>query len=193
MNMSLSDEEKKYLLKLARDTISNALNRLNEPAVDLDALTESLREPGASFVTLTMRGNLRGCIGSLEAHQSLALDVREHAYQAAFEDYRFPPLTKAELPDIHIEISRLTQPVELKYDAPLDLARALTPGVDGVILQDGFRRATFLPQVWEQLPQVESFLAHLCVKMGSTADLWQHKMLKVKTYRVEEFREYADQ
>ena len=189
MNMSLTNDEKKYLLKLARDTISNALNRITEPAVDPDALTDSLREPGASFVTLTRRGDLRGCIGSLEAHQSLALDVREHAYQAAFEDYRFPPLTKAELPDVHIEISRLTKPVELNYDAPGDLASVLTPGVDGVILQDGYRRATFLPQVWEQLPRVESFLAHLCVKMGSPADVWEHKMLKVKTYRVEEFHE----
>lgn len=189
MSMKLSNDEKKYLLKLARDTISNALNRLAEPAVDLDALTVNLLEPGASFVTLTRRGDLRGCIGSLEAHQSLALDVREHAYQAAFEDYRFPPLTRAELPDVQIEISRLTAPAELKYDAPGDLARVLTPGVDGVILQDGYRRATFLPQVWEQLPQSEDFLAHLCAKMGSPADAWEHKMLKVKTYRVEEFHE----
>ncbi len=189
MNTILTEEEKQYLLKLARETISNVLNRLPEPVVNPDALSPNLREQGASFVTLTRHGELRGCIGSLEAHQSLALDVREHAYQAAFEDYRFPPLTKAELPELKIEISRLTPPVEINYDAPGDLAQVLTPGVDGVILQDGYRRATFLPQVWEQLPRAETFLAHLCAKMGSPSDTWKHKMLKVKTYRVEEFHE----
>ena len=189
MNTKLTEDEKQYLLKLARETISNALNHLPEPVVNLEALSPNLLGQGASFVTLTRHGELRGCIGSLEAHQSLALDVREHAYQAAFEDYRFPPLTRSELPDLSIEISRLTAPAELTYDAPGDLARELTPGVDGVILQDGYRRATFLPQVWDQLPQAETFLAHLCAKMGSPADVWKHKMLKVKTYRVEEFHE----
>lgn len=189
MDMKLSEEEKKYLLQLARAMIANTLNGLPEPAIDPAGLSKNLREPGASFVTLTRHGDLRGCIGSLEAHQSLASDVREHAYQAAFEDYRFSPLTKAELPDIMIEISWLTAPVEITYSTPDDLPNMLTPGVDGVILQDGYRRATFLPQVWDQLPQVDVFLSHLCAKMGAPADLWQHRLLKVKTYRVEEFHE----
>jgi len=115
--------------------------------------------------------------------------VREHARQAAFEDYRFPPLSKAELPATSIEISRLTAPLDLEYQQPSDLPRILRPGIDGVILQDGYRRATFLPQVWEQLPNVDDFLSHLCVKMGSPADLWKRKTLQVKTYSVEEFHE----
>jgi AmmeMemoRadiSam system protein A len=189
MNTPLSEIEKQTLLTLARETIANALRNKPEPVVEVAALSENLREKGASFVTLTRRGNLRGCIGSLEAYQSLALDVREHAYQAAFEDYRFPPLTLAELPDIHIEISRLTTPQVLTYDNPADLPAALKPGVDGVILEDGFRRATFLPQVWEQLPNPEEFLSHLCAKMGAPADLWRKKKLGVRIYHVEEFHE----
>lgn len=189
MTESLNEVEKRYLLTLARDTIANALHHQPEPAVDLETLSTVLREPGASFVTLTIKGNLRGCIGSLEAHQSLAVDVREHAFQAAFEDYRFPPLSERELPETTIEISRLTKPVELVYDDPTDLPRLLQPGRDGVILQDGFRRATFLPQVWEQLPDIEAFLSHLCAKMGAPADLWKKKTLQVKTYSVEEFHE----
>jgi hypothetical protein len=165
------------------------LNDLPEPRIDLHLLSPALCEDGASFVTLTIHGDLRGCIGSLEAHQSLALDVREHAYQAAFEDYRFPPLTKSELPAISIEISHLTVPVDLTYETADELLAALKPGVDGVILQDGFKRATFLPQVWDQLPQAEAFLSHLCAKMGAPADLWRNKKLKVQIYHVEEFHE----
>ena len=189
MTNPLTDEEKRYLLQLARHTIEKAINQLPEPAIDLETLSPALKEPGASFVTLTIQHNLRGCIGSLEAHQALAFDVREHARQAALEDYRFPPLSQAELPAVSIEISRLTVPVDLEYRLPTDLPRLLRPGRDGVILQDGFRRATFLPQVWEQLPEVNAFLSHLCAKMGAPADLWKKKTLQVKTYSVEEFHE----
>jgi len=189
MNDPLTEQEKQYLLKLARDTIACALNDQPEPQIDPGLLSPALQENGASFVTLTIHGNLRGCIGSLEAHQCLAFDVREHALQAAFEDYRFAPLTEEELPRTMIEISRLTEPINLVYESPAELPTALKPGVDGVILQDGFRRATFLPQVWEQLPQPNAFLSHLCAKMGVPADVWQKKMLQVKTYSVEEFHE----
>jgi len=189
MSEPLKESEKQYLLSLARDTIANALQHQLEPEIDEESLSPALRELGASFVTLTLNGNLRGCIGSLEAHQGLVYDVREHAYQAAFEDYRFPPLSGAELPRTRIEISRLTAPVALVYETPADLPYALKPGRDGVILQDGSRRATFLPQVWEQLPEVDAFLSHLCAKMGAPADLWKKKTLQVKTYSVEEFHE----
>jgi len=189
MTARLSDEERKYLLRLARQTISNALDGMPLPEIELANLPPALQENGASFVTLTIDGDLRGCIGSLEAFQSLAFDVRDHAYQAAFEDYRFPPLTKVEFPHLQIEISRLTPPVALNYQTPADLPRLLKPGVDGVILQDGLRRATFLPQVWEQLPQPEEFLTHLCVKMGASGDLWRRRLLDVKIYTVEEFHE----
>lgn len=189
MSPSLTDQEKQYLLGLARDTISNALQNLPRPQIHEAELTPALRDNGASFVTLTIEGRLRGCIGSLEARQGLARDVREHAFQAAFEDYRFPPLTSEEIARVEIEISRLTPPVELVYQSPLDLLASLTPGVDGVILQDGLRRATFLPQVWQQLPDPADFLSHLSVKMGAPADIWKKKTLQVKTYSVEEFSE----
>jgi hypothetical protein len=189
MNSPLIDSEKRYLLTLARETIANALHHLPVPEVDEQNLSPNLCACGASFVTLTRDGNLRGCIGSLEAHQCLALDVRERAYQAAFEDYRFHPLTEQELPYTRIEISRLTAPAALEYAIPTDLPGLLKPGVDGVILQDGYRRATFLPQVWEQLPYAAEFLSHLCAKMGAPADLWRKKKLGVSIYHVEEFHE----
>lgn len=189
MNSPLTENERVFLLDLARKTISNALQKLPKPGINQELLTNNLQENGASFVTLTIDGNLRGCIGSLEAHQSLAVDVREHAYQAAFEDYRFKPLAEYELPEIKIEISRLTAPTRLDYQNPADLPGSLHPGEDGVILQDGFRRATFLPQVWEQLPRPEEFLSHLCAKMGVSADLWSRKKLDVSIYHVEEFHE----
>ena len=136
-----------------------------------------------------MRGDLRGCIGALEAYQPLAEDVREHAVAAALNDYRFPPVQVAELNGISLEVSRLTAPVPLEYTSPEDLVAKLRPGVDGVILRDGGRRATFLPQVWEKLPDAENFLANLCHKMGASPDLWRRKHLEVLTYQVEEFHE----
>jgi uncharacterized protein len=105
------------------------------------------------------------------------------------EDYRFPPVQASELKDIEIEISRLTIPQPLDYEGPVDLLDKLRPGVDGVILKDGFRRATFLPQVWEKLPDKAAFLTHLCQKMGAAADLWRRKKIEVLTYQVEEFHE----
>lgn len=189
MENPLSEHEKDFLLTLARQTIVKAVNHQPLPPWNDADLTEALSQKGASFVTLTMDGELRGCIGSLEAYQSLVEDVRDHARQAALEDYRFPPVTKAEIPRLHIEISRLTPSAPLKYQNPGDLPGLLKPNEDGVILKDGFRRATFLPQVWEQLPVPEEFLSHLCTKMGSSADLWRRKVLEVSIYHVEEFEE----
>lgn len=191
MENPLSNQEKDFLLTLARQTIVKAVNQQPLPMWDDADLSEGLSQKGASFVTLTEDGDLRGCIGSLEAYQSLVEDVRDHARQAALEDYRFPPVTKAEVPKLHIEISRLTPSTPLKYQNPCDLPGLLKPDVDGVILKDGFRRATFLPQVWQQLPVPEEFLSHLCVKMGSSADLWKRKVLEVSIYHVEEFEEKA--
>ncbi len=189
MTNQLSPEERKYLLKLARDSITKAVLNQPIPKIDRESLTPALREPGASFVTLTIEGDLRGCIGSLEAHQSLADDVQERAVQAALEDYRFPPLSAEEIDLVNIEVSRLTHPVPLKYENPEDLPGLLNPGEDGVILQQGYRRATFLPQVWEQLPDPEDFLSHLCAKMGATPSLWRNTVLQVGIYHVEEFHE----
>jgi len=149
----------------------------------------ALKENGASFVTLTMDGDLRGCIGALEAHQPLAQDVCEHAVAAAFQDPRFPPVEGDELARIRIEISRLTAPRPLEYTNSEELLAMLRPHIDGVILKDGYRRATFLPQVWEKIPDAVEFLDHLCQKMGAHANLWRTKTLQVLTYQVEDFHE----
>jgi uncharacterized protein len=189
MEQPLSDQDKSFLLSLARQTIQKAVNHQPLPVLEEEGLSDDLTRNGAAFVTLTMNGELRGCIGSLEAYQSLVADVRDHARQAALEDYRFPPVTAGEVTKLHIEISRLTAPVPLKYDQPSDLPTKIKPNEDGVILKDGFRRATFLPQVWQQLADPVEFLSHLCVKMGASADLWQKKLLEVSIYHVEEFQE----
>lgn len=185
----LTSEEKSLLLKIARESIETAVARELQKPLDLKSMPPALQVIGVSFVTLTKTGMLRGCIGALEPYQPLAEDVREHAAAAALEDYRFPPVRSEEVKELHIEISRLTVPTPLPYDSPEDLLSKLQPGVDGVVLRDGYNRATFLPQVWEQLPGKETFLAHLCQKMGALEDHWRHKKLTVLTYQVEEFHE----
>jgi len=189
MSALLTSADKRFLLALAREAMTDAVTRNQKRELDLDQIPENVRNKGASFVTLTIAGDLRGCIGTLEAFQPLYKDVQEHAVQAALEDYRFPPVSAEELPLISIEISHLTAPVPLPYTDPLDLPGLLHPHVDGVILKDGYRRATFLPQVWDQLPDAPKFLAHLCQKMGAAPDLWKHKVLDVSIYHVEEFSE----
>ncbi len=189
MDDPLTNEDKQTLLTLAREALRQCVAGHTMPALDLDALPPALRRQGASFVTLTIRGQLRGCIGALEPYQPLAQDVREHAIAAALEDPRFPPVSREELDSIEIEISRLTYPKELTYTDAEDLLGRLHPPTDGVILRDGFRRATFLPQVWEKIPDKAEFLDNLCYKMGEAPDTWRHKHLDVQVYQVEEFRE----
>jgi AmmeMemoRadiSam system protein A len=185
----LTDEEKKILLKLARQSIELAVGGHPLPSLVLEDYPPNLKENGASFVTLTEDGDLRGCIGALEPYQPLVQDVCEHAVAAALDDFRFSPVTPYEVSRLVIEISRLTVPQPLQYEHPQDLPNCLKAGSDGVILRDGIRRATFLPQVWEKLPDPVEFLSHLCQKMGAPADLWKRKMLQVFTYQVEEFQE----
>jgi AmmeMemoRadiSam system protein A len=185
----LSIEERTQLLEIARQALE--LGVLGEPLepLDLKSLPLQLRQPGVSFVTLTLAGQLRGCIGALQASQPLAEDVREHAVAAALNDYRFPSVRPGELAEIKIEISRLTTPKPLAYQTPEDLLSKLRPGIDGVVLRDGLQRSTFLPQVWEKLPAPELFLGQLCLKMGAPSDLWRKKKLDVSIYQVEEFHE----
>jgi uncharacterized protein len=189
MDEGLSNEERAILLRLARQALESGVRRQPLELLELDSLPGQLREPGATFVTLTERELLRGCVGALEAYQPLAEDVREHAIAAALEDYRFPPVRPEEAPWIKIEISRLTSPIPLEYDKPEDLPRLLRPAIDGVVLRDGTRRATFLPQVWEKLPDPREFLGHLCNKMGLDGNTWCYHKLQVFTYQVEEFHE----
>lgn len=185
----LDEEERKTLLALARQALELGVSGKNLPPLDLRSLTPRLRQPGASFVTLTIDDYLRGCVGALEASQPLAEDVRVHAVAAALQDYRFPPVTPEEIPLLKIEISCLTPLQKLDYTHPDELRERLRPEVDGVVLVDGIRRATFLPQVWKKVPEVDIFLTMLCEKMGAPSDLWRRKRLDVYTYQVEEFHE----
>jgi AmmeMemoRadiSam system protein A len=185
----LTDEEKQILLHMARDAMEHGVRGEKLLPLHTESLSPRLLEQGASFVTLTVRGQLRGCIGALEAYQPLVEDVREHAVAAALEDPRFPPVSERELSGINIEVSRLTRPVALEYKDAEELLSKLRPFVDGIILKDGYRRATFLPQVWEKIPDRAQFLNNLCYKMGVREDLWRVKHLEVLIYEVEEFHE----
>jgi AmmeMemoRadiSam system protein A len=189
MSENLTMEEKQTLLQLAREALESGVRGQDLPKPDPTRLTPLLRAEGAAFVTLSENGQLRGCIGALQPYQPLAEDVREHAVAAALQDYRFPPVRPDELPRIRIEVSRLTLPEPLAYTDANDLLAKLRPGIDGVILRDGMRRSTFLPQVWEQLPDKEEFLNHLCSKMGAASNLWRMKHLDVQVYQVEKFHE----
>jgi AmmeMemoRadiSam system protein A len=185
----LSNEEKIILLHLAREALSLGVNGQSLPPLDNQVIPSRLLQPGATFVTLTKKGELRGCIGSLEASRPLAEDIRVHAVAAALEDYRFPRVHPEEVSQIMIEISRLTTPQLVEYQNENELISQIRPGIDGVILSRGVRRATFLPQVWKKVPDIEEFLGMLCRKMGSPPDCWRHKVVKVLTYQVEKFQE----
>jgi uncharacterized protein, PH0010 family len=185
----LTQEEKAHLLVWARQAIEAAVEHRKFPAPAESELTPTLRAPGAAFVTLTIAGELRGCIGSLQAFRPLVEDVIDHAVDAALNDYRFLPVSAIEVPLLEIEISHLSAPEPLQYEAPLDLPDKLKPNIDGVVLRDGPRSATFLPQVWEQLPDPQQFLNQLCQKMGAPASLWRQKKLQVSIYHVDEFHE----
>ena len=187
--MKISDEERRLLLALARQTIAGRFAGEKQPLPD----SPLLARPAATFVTLKKAGMLRGCIGNLQAVDSLAGSVRRNALAAAFDDSRFPPLTAAELSAVDIEISLLSAAKKLDYADADDLCRRLRPDIDGVILRAGSRGATFLPQVWQQLPTVEQFLSHLCLKAGLAADFWRHGQPngqpEIFTYQVEHFAE----
>ena len=190
MQEKLTLEEQKALLRLAREAMERGVRGEELPPLDLTSLSLALREEGSSFVTLTLGGLLRGCIGALDAYQPLAEDVRVHAIAAALKDPRFPPVKEDELSGVQIEISRLTRPIPLEYQDAEGLLSKLRPHVDGVILHDNAQhRTTFLPQVWEKLPDPAQFLNNLCYKMGVEPDLWRYKHFEVLTYQVEEFHE----
>lgn len=147
-----------------------------------------LDEPGAVFVTLTEAGRLRGCIGSLEAHRPLGVDLEHNARAAAFSDPRFPPLSREELPRVRVEVSVLTPASPVFFADEADALAQLRPGVDGVILEHGWHRATFLPQVWEQLPEPRQFMSHLKQKAGLSSGFWA-KDVSLSRYGVEKFKE----
>ncbi|MCL2489117.1 MAG: AmmeMemoRadiSam system protein A [Propionibacteriaceae bacterium] len=176
------------LTGLARVSIAQALKLPFEvPASAGDAW---LDEPGASFVTLTQDGQLRGCIGSLVAHRPLRDDVTSNARAAAFDDPRFMPLGVGELARTRIEVSVLSVPVPMQFASRQDALAQLRPGIDGVILGAGRRRATFLPQVWDELPQPDLFIAHLFRKAGLPPNYWGDDVT-ISRYTVTAFLEDA--
>jgi AmmeMemoRadiSam system protein A len=185
----INKDDQKCLLVIAREAIQKAVNHKSPPVLNLSELSQVLQEKGASFVTLTINQQLRGCIGTLEAYKPLALDVQDRAISAALEDPRFPRVSPDELPRIQIEVSVLTPKKPLSYEGPQDLLKKITPFVDGIVLKDGFYKATFLPQVWEKIPDQKQFLSQLCMKMGASGDLWTRKPLEVYIYQVQEFHE----
>lgn len=189
METHLTPDERKILLKIARQAVSAAAQGQPPAAIDPNSLTPNLKEPAASFVTLTEDGMLRGCIGALRASLPLAEDVAYHARAAALDDPRFPPLGPSEVDRVRIEISVLSNPIPLPFSGPEDLVRRLRPGVDGVILRDGLHQATFLPQVWEKIPSPQEFLSRLCEKAFLPKDAWRTRPLEVLTYQVESFEE----
>lgn len=185
----LKKKEKSHLLRIARNAVEAVVCGEKPPSIDLDNLPDQLKEKGASFVTLTIGDYLRGCIGTIDAFQPLALDVQEHAVGAATSDYRFPKVTENELPLITIEISYLTPKQRIEYQDHTDLLAKIVPGKDGIILKSGLQRATFLPQVWEKLPDPCDFFSHLSMKMGAFPDDWMTKHFEVYRYQVEKFSE----
>jgi len=189
--MALTDKDQQTLLKLAREVISCAARQQTLPLLSLGGYSLDLQQDGASFVTLTRGGDLRGCIGSLEPRRPLVVDVRENAISAAMRDPRFMPVNAEEVDDLHIEISVLSEPEPLLYQGSDDLMAKLRPGVDGVVIEASVNRATFLPQVWEKLPEPTQFLEQLCRKAYLPPDAYKHPGLNVYTYQVDKFEEEA--
>ncbi len=191
MAKNVSKQEGQILLKLAREKIANQFKSEKERLTTIEKQCTSpiMKGNRGTFVTLHKKGKLRGCIGNIEPVKSLIEGVSDNAKHAAFNDSRFNPLSHAELKDTCIEISILTTPKELDYTGGSDLLKKLRPGIDGVIIEKNHHRATFLPQVWDQLESARQFLNHLCTKAGLPSDEWESGHLKVSLYQVQCFEE----
>jgi AmmeMemoRadiSam system protein A len=186
MDETLSAQEREILLDLARKAVAHAVRGTRAPAADLSALPPRLSQQGASFVTLrSPDGELRGCIGTVEAHAPLAHDVQQNAVGSATRDPRFFPIGSDELQDLQIELSILTPPQRLEFDGPDDLLSKIRPGVDGLIIQKDWQRATLLPSVWEKIPDPVRFLDTLCLKAGLPEGDWHRPGMTVHVYQAE--------
>lgn len=180
----MDDELGQSLLILARQAIGEKFGISPNFPVD----RKDWHEPGATFVTLTQRDQLRGCIGTLEAWRPLCDDVRENACHAAFRDPRFKPLSEAEFPGTRVEVSLLSAPAPLSFLSEADALAQLQPEMDGLIFSAGGHRATFLPQVWEQLPDPAEFMARLKQKAGLPASYWGPDV-RLQRYTVQKWKE----
>lgn len=186
----LSLQQQQELLRVARESIQHGLEHRHAINVDADAYDEQLQHHGGSFVTLNKNGALRGCIGTLQPYQPLLNDVAEHARAAAFSDPRFPPLSVDEFADIVISVSVLGKPSAINFSDEEDLISQLRPLEDGLIFEEGGNRGTFLPSVWESLPEPRQFLQQLKRKAGLPVDYWSDN-LKISRYTTQSFSEKA--
>jgi AmmeMemoRadiSam system protein B/AmmeMemoRadiSam system protein A len=183
---SLGTAEKQQLLYVARGAIHHKLTSRDDYNINLDHFPDVFKVDGAAFVTLNLGGTLRGCIGSLSAHRALAADVAHNAQAAAFNDSRFKPLTLAELRSVEIHVSVLSPPAPISVDGHSALLRELRPGIDGLIFEERGMRATYLPSVWEQLPDADTFVSQLRQKAGLPASGWDEST-RVYRYTTDEF------
>lgn len=183
----LEDSQQKQLLNLAAASIKYGLEYGKPLPITTADYPPELQEIRASFVTLTIHQQLRGCIGTLEATRPLVEDVVENAFAAGFRDPRFPPLQRNEYPQLHYHISILSPASPMQFSSEADLISQLRPGVDGLVLEDLGRRGTFLPSVWESLPQAEDFLKQLKLKAGLEASHWSPS-LTIQRYTVEDIQ-----
>jgi AmmeMemoRadiSam system protein A len=186
----LTPQQQQQLLQVARESIQYSLQHRHAMRVQSDAYDEQLQQQGGSFVTLYKNGALRGCIGTLQPYQPLVSDVAEHARAAAFSDPRFPPVAVDELVDIVISISVLGEPGPINFSDEEDLISQLRPTQDGLIFEEGGHRGTFLPSVWESLPEPRQYLQQLKRKAGLPADYWSDS-LKISRYTTQSFSEKA--
>jgi hypothetical protein len=182
----LDPASREALLALARASIRHGLAHRRPLTVDPGAYPPALRAERAAFVTLHRGGRLRGCIGHLQACQPLAQDVADNAYAAAFRDPRFTPLTPDELEGLEMHVSVLSAPEPVDFGSEEDLIAQLRPGVDGLILEEGLHRGTFLPAVWDSLPRPAQFLGQLKLKAGLPLDYWSDR-IRVSRYTTESF------
>lgn len=185
----LTPADQQFLLELSRKFLAYYFEHGEDHIPAPGEIPEKLKVRAATFVTLTINGELRGCIGRLEAEQELYLDVIENTALAAFSDSRFPQLSEKEFAKVKIEISILTQPQPLDYSGPESLLAILDKDKPGLIIKSGHHQATFLPQVWEELPEAADFLSQLCRKAGLKGNFWKEQPLEIRSYRVVHFQE----
>ena len=182
----LSDSYRQTLIDLAKASIEHGLKYGRPLQIDLATMADELTVQRATFVTLEKQGQLRGCIGMLEAFRPLAEDIAENSYAAAFSDHRFPPLNESELDDLSIHLSILSPAEIIPCQSEAELIQQLRPDIDGLILDDGLHRATFLPSVWETLPNPVDFIRHLKNKAGLPINDWSPN-LRAYRYTTESF------
>ena len=183
----LNKNDKQTLLETAAQSIQHGLKHGRALSVQIENYSEALQKNRACFVTLHIKGQLRGCLGSLEAYRPLIEDVTDNAYAAAFRDPRFPQLGQNEFSQLEYHISILTPSEPMTFTSEDDLLNQIRPNIDGLVLEDNGYRGTFLPSVWESLPTAREFLSHLKMKAGLPADYWSDTV-KVYRYTVEDVR-----